>query len=128
MLEIGLGSRQKIDVEGVSVEPRALFQAVLNRSLSFDDLDLVLVRVTVEGQIKEENKTRIYGVVDLQESKTALTSMMRLTSFPASIVALMAASGEITKRGVKPQEMVVDPTLFISHLKARNINLQITDH
>jgi lysine 6-dehydrogenase len=128
MLEIGLGSRQKVNVDGVSVEPRSVFKAVLNRSLSFDDLDLVLVRVTVEGQIDGKNKIRIYEIVDRQESKTALTSMMRLTSFPASIVAMMAASGEITQRGVKPQEIVVNPKLFIPHLKARNINLQITDH
>lgn len=128
MLEIGLGSRQKVDVDGVSVEPRSVLKAVLTRSLSFDDLDLVLVRVTVEGQINGESKTRVYEIVDRQESRTALTAMARLTAFPASIVAQMAASGEITKRGVKPQELVVDPTLFIPHLKARKINLQITDH
>lgn len=128
MLEIGLGSRQKVDIGGVSVEPRSVLKAVLNRSLSFDDLDLVLVRVTVEGEIDGKSKTRVYEIVDRQENKTALTSMMRLTAFPASIVAQMAASGEITKRGVKPQETVVDPSLFIGHLKARNINLQITDH
>ena len=128
MLEIGLGSRQKVDVDGVSVEPRSVLKAVLNRSLSSDDLDLVLVRVTVEGQINGESKTRVYEIVDRQESKTALTAMMRLTAFPASIIAQMAASGEISQRGVKPQEIVVDPSLFIGHLKARNINLQITDH
>lgn len=128
MLEIGLGSRQKVDVDGASVEPRSVLKAVLNRSLSFDDLDLVLVRVTVEGEIDGQNKTRVYEIVDRQESKTALTSMMRLTAFPASIVAQMAASGEISQHGVKPQELIVDPTLFIGHLKARNINLQITDH
>jgi lysine 6-dehydrogenase len=128
MLEVGLASRQKVDVDGVSVEPRAVFKAVLDRSLRFDDLDLVLVRVTVEGQIDGQSKTRVYEIVDRQESKTALTSMMRLTAFPASIVALMAASGEITERGVKPQEIVVDPSLFIPHLKARSINLQISEH
>ncbi|MDH3890859.1 MAG: saccharopine dehydrogenase NADP-binding domain-containing protein [candidate division Zixibacteria bacterium] len=128
MLEIGLGSRQEIDVNGTAVEPRAVFKAVLNRSLTFDDLDLGLVRLTAEGLIDGESKTRIYEIVDRQESKTALTAMMRLTAFPASIVALMAASGEITQRGVKPQEIVVDPSLFIPHLKARNINLQVTEH
>lgn len=128
MLDIGLGSRQKVDVDGVSVEPRSVLKAVLKRSLSFDDLDLVLVRVTVEGEIDGQSKTVIYEIVDRQENKTALTSMMRLTAFPASIVALMAAAGEITQRGVKPQEIVVDPKLFIQHLKARNIKLQITEH
>ncbi len=127
MLEIGLGSRQKIEVDGVSVEPRSVFKAVLERSLSFDDLDLVLVRITVEGQIGGEDKTRTYEIIDRQESKTSLTAMMRMTAFPASIVARMAASGEITARGVKPQELVVDPRRFIGHLKERKINLQIRD-
>ena len=54
--------------------------------------------------------------------------MMRTTAFPAAIVAWMAASGNITKRGVKPQELVVDPTIFFAELKKRNVNLSITEN
>ncbi len=128
MLEIGLASRQKVEVDGSSVEPREVLKAVLKRTLSHDDLDMVLLRVTLEGQKDGKDKTIVYEIVDRQESKTALTSMMRLTAFPASIVALMAAGGDITVRGVKPQEIAVDPSRFIPELRARKIKLQITEH
>lgn len=127
MLEIGLASRQKVEVDGSSVEPREVLKAVLKRALGHDDLDMVLLRVTLEGQKDDKDKTIVYEIVDRQESKTALTSMMRLTAFPASIVALMAAGGDITVRGVKPQEIAVDPSRFIPELRARKIKLQIQE-
>jgi hypothetical protein len=39
----------------------------------------------------------------------------------------MAASGKITKRGVKPQERCVEPELFIPQLKKRNIHLKFIE-
>jgi lysine 6-dehydrogenase len=127
MLELGLASRQKVSADGVEVEPRSVLKAVLDRSLTFGDLDMALVRVTVEGQKDGSDKSIVYEIVDRQESKTALTAMMRMTAFPATIVALMAAAGDVVVRGVKPQEVAVDPAKFIPELKARKINLQIRE-
>ncbi len=127
MLELGLASRQPLQVGEQKVEPRAVFKAVLERSLSHDDLDMVLVRLVVEGQKDNADKTIIYEVVDRQQSREGLTAMMRMTAFPASIVAQMAASGEISARGVKPQELVVNPTSFIAKLKKRSISLLIKE-
>ena len=53
--------------------------------------------------------------------------MMRTTAFPAAIVAWMAASGQHTEPGVKPQEAVVKPELFLPQLKKRGIKLTISD-
>lgn len=125
MLEIGLASRQPVKVGGLEVEPRSLFKSVLDRSLSFGDLDMTLVRVTLEGEKDGASLTLIYEIVDRQQSQTSLTSMMRTTAFPATIIAAMAASGQITKRGCKPQEIAVDSALFIPELKKRGINLTI---
>jgi lysine 6-dehydrogenase len=127
MLEIGLASRKPVMVEGQEVEPRALFKAVLNRQLTSDDPDLVLVRVTAMGEKDGSAKSIIYEIIDRQETKAGLTAMMRCTAFPAAIIAKMAANGQITKRGVKPQELVVKPSLFLPELKKRGINLQITE-
>lgn len=127
MLEIGLGSRQKIKVEGVDVEPRALFKAVLDKNLTFGELDMTLVRVTVEGKKGGEDKTIIYEIIDRQKSPEALTAMMRTTSFPATIIAWMAANGSIAERGCKPQEVVVPPGAFITQLKKRGINLVVKE-
>lgn len=127
MLEIGLASRQKIEVDNQMVEPRALFKAVLDKTLSFNEPDLVLVRVTVDGEKDGASKSIVYEIIDRQDSKTGLTAMMRTTSFPAAIIAWMAAAGQIDKRGCHPQEIAVKPSLFLAQLKKRGINLTIKE-
>ncbi|UCG63052.1 MAG: saccharopine dehydrogenase NADP-binding domain-containing protein [Candidatus Zixiibacteriota bacterium] len=127
MLEIGLASRQEIEVEGQKVRPRAVLRAVLDKNLTLNDLDMVLVRLTLEGEKDGKDKTVVYEIVDRQDTKTGLTAMMRTTSFPAAIIAWMAADGQITERGCKPQEEVVPPSLFLPQLKKRRINLVIKE-
>ncbi len=127
MLDIGLGSRQPVDVEGQMVSPRKLFRAVLAKSLTFNDLDLVVVRLEFEGEKDGDSRQLVYEILDRQMSREALTAMMRTTAFPAAIVAWMAASGQITARGCKPQEVVVPSKPFIAQLKKRNINLVIRE-
>lgn len=127
MLDIGLASRKKIKVDGQEVEPRALLKAVLDKNLSYGEPDMTLVRIVVEGETGGEDKIRIYEIVDRQDNVTGLTSMMRMTSFPAAIVCWMAAAGHLTAKGCKPQELLVPPEMFIKQLKKRNINLVIKD-
>ena len=127
MLEIGLASRQPIQVGEQQVEPRMLLKAILDKNLSSSNLDLVLVRVTLEGEKDKADKKVTYEIIDLQVSKESLTAMMRTTSFPAAIIAWMAAAGHIEQRGCKPQEIVVNPSIFLTQLKKRGINLVIKE-
>ncbi len=127
MLEIGLASRQTIDVNGQQVEPRSLLKAVLDKNLTSTNLDMVLVRVTVEGKKDGADKKIVYEIIDRQASKDSLTAMMRTTAFPAAIIAWMAAAGHIDKRGCQPQELVVNPSLFLPQLQKRGINLVIRE-
>jgi lysine 6-dehydrogenase len=127
MLEIGLASRQPIEVDGAAVAPRSVLKAVLDRNLSLGDPDMVLVRVTAKGLHAGQSKTITYEIVDRQDTRTGLTAMMRTTAFPAAIVAWMAASGRVDARGVKPQEVVINPVVFIQELKKRQIKLTITE-
>jgi len=126
MLEIGLGSRSEVKVDGVSVEPRKVFKKILEKNLSFGDPDMVLVRLVFEGVKEGADKKLVYEIVDRQDTRTGLTSMMRTTSFPIAIIAWMACNGNITKRGVIPQEIAIDPQFFIQQLKKRNINIKIS--
>ncbi len=127
MLEIGLGSPQALEVDGQEIIPRSVLKATLDRNLSFDDPDLALVRVSVEGSKGDDEGSVVYEIIDRQDPKTGLTAMMRMTAFPAAIIAWMAAAGEITARGCKPQEAVVTPSLFMPKLKKRGINLTVTE-
>ena len=87
----------------------------------------MLVRVAVEGEKDGRLRTIIYEIVDRQDSKTGLTAMMRTTAFPAAIIAWMAAAGQISIKGVKPQEVAVNPSLFLPQLKKRGINLVVRE-
>ena len=127
MLEIGLASREEIDVNGQKVIPRELFKTVLNKNLSFDEPDLFLVRLTAEGTKNAGNHKVVYELIDRYDQETGLTAMMRSTSFPAAIVAWMAASGKISQRGCQPQELVVDSKVFIEELKKRGLDLTIKE-
>ncbi|MBK7140685.1 MAG: saccharopine dehydrogenase NADP-binding domain-containing protein [bacterium] len=127
MLDIGLASWQPISVGAVQVPPREVLKAVLDKNLNFGGPDLVLVRISIEGEKDGRLKTIVYEIVDRQDSKTGLTAMMRTTAFPAAIIAWMAAAGQITVKGVKPQEVAVAPALFLPQLKKRGIILTIKE-
>ncbi|MCH7689458.1 MAG: saccharopine dehydrogenase NADP-binding domain-containing protein [candidate division Zixibacteria bacterium] len=127
MLEIGLASREEVDVNGQNIIPRELFKTVLDKNLSFGEPDLVLVRLTAEGTRNAGNHKVVYELIDRQDEQTGLTAMMRSTSFSAAIVAWMAASGKINKRGCQPQELVVDSKVFIKELRKRGLNLTIEE-
>lgn len=127
MLDLGLGSRKKIEIEDHPVEPRAVLKAVLDTNLSFGDPDLVLVRVTATGEKDGQLYWIVYEIIDRQDSRSGLTAMMRTTAFPAAIIAKMAADGQIEQKGVIPQEVAVKPSLFIPQLKKRGINLVIKE-
>lgn len=123
MLELGLASREPLDVNGDLVEPRAVLKAVLDRELSFGEPDLSLVRLDFTGEVKGESKTLRYEIIDRADEESGLSSMMRMTAFPVAIIAWMAASGKIKARGVVPQEVAVDPDIFLEQLLRRNIKM-----
>lgn len=127
MLDIGLASRQEIEVAGVRVQPRSVLRAVLEKHLNLGSLDLTLVRVTVEGTSGSKPHKIEYEIVDRQDTRTGLTAMMRTTAFPAAIIACLAAGDQITARGCKPQEIAVSPSVFFPQLKKRGINLVIRE-
>jgi lysine 6-dehydrogenase len=127
MLEIGFGSRAEIKIDNVSVRPRRVLKKILEKNLTFNDPDMVLVRLTLDGLKDGKEKTVIYEIIDRQDQRTGLTSMMRTTSFPVAIIAWMACCGKMEKRGIVPQEKAVGAPFFISQLKKRDINLVIKE-
>jgi len=123
MLDIGLADRHMVAADGAKVSPRSVLKAVLDKNLSFSEPDLTLVRIVTEGRMAGKKKRLISEIIDRQDKKTGLTSMMRCTSFPVTIIAVMAAGGEISARGVVPQEKAVDPMLFERELAERKIKI-----
>jgi len=89
------------------------------RNLPHDEPDVVLVRVEVAGG----GKRLRYDIIDYADPATGLSAMMRTTAFPAAIVALMMARGDIERKGALPQERCVPAGLFMEELAKRNIKV-----
>ena len=49
--------------------------------------------------------------------------MMRTTSFPAAVTAVMMADGTITERGVLTPERCIPPDPFIEALQTRGLDI-----
>jgi lysine 6-dehydrogenase len=119
MIDLGLCKSEPVEIDGAPVKPRRLLGELLVRHLPHDEPDYVLVRVEFKG----EGRTLRYDIIDAFDPATGLSSMMRTTAFPASIVALMMARGQTTKKGSLPQERCIPPDRFMADLAERKIEV-----
>jgi saccharopine dehydrogenase-like NADP-dependent oxidoreductase len=71
----------------------------------------------------KDGKIASYTMIDKYDPKTKMTSMMRTTAWPASIVLQMMVTGEITKRGAVLQERDVPAEQFQAEMGARGIEI-----
>jgi lysine 6-dehydrogenase len=123
MMDLGLCSSEPIEVDGVTVKPRRVLGDLLIRNLPHDGPDVVLVRVEVAGKKEGRDQRLRYDIIDRYDPKTDLSAMMRTTAFPASIVALIMARGQVFAKGAQPQERCIPPDLFMDELAKRNIEV-----
>jgi lysine 6-dehydrogenase len=119
MIDLGLCSSEKMKVDDVQLAPRRLFADLLVRNLPADEPDVVLVRIEFKGG----GKTLRYEIIDRYDAQSGLSAMARTTAFPAAIVALIMARGQVTAKGALPQERCIPPDVFMKELAARRINV-----
>ncbi len=126
IIELGLCSSDEIEVNGQRVIPRKVFGKLLEKYLPADEPDFVLIRLDFIGKLKGQTKRLNYSIVDKFDSETGLSAMMRTTAFPVSIIAQMLVRGEVSRRGVVPQEKLIDPERFVQELDRRKIKLEMS--
>jgi lysine 6-dehydrogenase len=125
--ELGMMSRETTELPSGKAVPRELLHKLLSEKLSEDEPDVVLLRVIVTG-VKEKKPVQIvWDCIDLADQAAGLSAMMRMTAFPASIIAQMIARGDIKERGVLRQESAVPTKLFLAEMDGRGINLHMTE-
>ena len=123
MIDLGLCSSEEILADYVKIKPRKVLGELLQKNLPADEPDYVLIRLDFVGVKNGERKTLRYDIIDKFDEQTNLSAMMRTTAFPASIVAQMAARGEILLRGATPQEKAIDAEKFVLELARRNVKI-----
>lgn len=123
MIGLGLCSSEPLSMGDDRVVPRKIFAELLTRNLPSDGPDYVLVRVEFDGVRSGGKHSLCFDIVDRMDEATGMTSMMRTTAFPASIIAQMMVRGEVSERGAIPQEIAIDSDRFIEELSRRGILL-----
>ena len=124
LMKLGLMDSEEHDFDGLKIAPRTVLERLLEKNLPESGKDVTLIRIIVEGWKGTESRKEEYEVIDYYDEKTGLTSMMRTTSFTASIASMMCANGTITDRGVLPPEKSIPPDLFIQEMKKRGVDIK----
>jgi len=121
-IEMGLASQTEITIGKANVAPRAVWIKLLSELLPKTGPDVILLRVWLDG-FKDGRKTRLtYEMMEKADSK--FTAMMKATAFPASIISLLLARGEISQSGALRQEEAVPLQKFIAELETRGLRIQ----
>lgn len=120
MQQIGLLSEEPVD----AVVPRVFTEKLLERALTDDDTDVVLMRVTVSGTRDGERGTLVFELIDRHDAKTGHSAMARTTAYSAAAVAYMLAAGAVEKRGVLPGELAVPLGSFAGAVRARGLDVK----
>jgi lysine 6-dehydrogenase len=132
--ELGLFSKEKIRVGDAEVSPRALLAKVFEGKFAGKGPDVSIMRIEghesikapgIRGLLGAKLKGRVatFTMVDHYDPKTDMSSMMRTTAFPASIVLQMMCSGAIAKRGAVLQERDVPCEAFLEEAARRGIQI-----
>lgn len=127
--ETGFLSKEKIEIDGVSVRPLDVTSALLFPKWKLDESEeeFTVLRVEAEGGKGGRRVRLTYDLYDQYDKATSTTSMARTTAFPAAIVARMLADGRISKPGVLAPEIIAqDDRIFesiVSELRKRGVVL-----
>ena len=131
---LGLFSSEKLQVNGTEIAPRSVMSKIFEGKFAGKGPDVTLMRVEAHESIKApgvrgllggklKGRVATFTMVDHYDPKTDMSSMMRTTAFPASIVLQMMCSGAIAKRGAVLQERDVPADAFLDQVARRGIKI-----
>lgn len=124
MAELGLFDTTPRSIDGTEVIPRELAVHLFSERLTFDEPDVVLLRVTARGMRNDRRYEVRYQMIDRHDEESGLSAMMRTTGFPIAQIAFMLGSGQIAMRGALAQESCIPPKEFLDGLRERGLAIE----
>jgi lysine 6-dehydrogenase len=124
LLHLNLFSSEPVTVDDHQIIPRRLIANQIMAHVPLGQKDRTVVRVEFSGQESGRTRRERWDIVDEYDPVSGLTSMMRMTAFPAAIILQMICDGRITCRGVIPQEVAVPGAAFAEELGRRRIQIR----
>ena len=125
--ELGFLDNNPIEVEGVTITPRAFAERILApKMIGASHEDVTVLRVEVSG-IKDGKSTKFtWEMVDLYDHERKITSMAKTTAIPAAIMAKWIACKKIIETGVVPVESLIVKERFQPFMdELNNLGIQI---
>jgi len=133
--ELGLFSNEKMLIGDVEVAPRALLAKVFEGKFAGDGPDVCIMRLEAHESVKApgvrgllggklKGRVATFTMVDRYDPKSDMSSMMRTTAFPASIVLQMMCMGAVSKRGAVLQERDIPADSFLEEIARRGIKIE----
>jgi lysine 6-dehydrogenase len=117
LYDLGLFSKEKRRIDGAMIAPRQTMARLFEEKFSGNEPDVTLLRV----EAHYEDVIASFSMIDYNDPVTQMTSMMRTTAWPASIVLQMLVGGELGKRGGIHQEVDVPAQLFLQEMAQRGV-------
>ncbi|MCP4419111.1 MAG: hypothetical protein GY805_21050 [Chloroflexi bacterium] len=131
--ELGLLSLEPVQVDGVSVIPKHLVDAVLYPKVKLEvgERDITCFRVTVIGEKDGKPCTYQAEMADRYDEATDFTSMARTTAMTGAIVARMIGKGLLTAGAntfVTPEKVIVGELFdhLMAELKVAGMTIEIS--
>ena len=109
----GLFGLEPVEIDGQTVVPREKLEAMLAREIIPDSPvnDICLIRTRATGRHKGSPASCTLELQKTFDPATGFTAMEQLTGWHASIVAILAAQGKLSK-GALPVELALRGKLF----------------
>ena len=130
LCDLGLTAGEPVEVDGAWVSPRNLLARQLQAVLPREGDDVVLLLAVAEGFAPGPGDTppravrRSIRIIDHNAPDTGLSAMMRMTGFPAAIIARLLASGEVDAPGALPQETIIPAERMLAELQRRGVQVE----
>jgi lysine 6-dehydrogenase len=119
LYDFGFFSSEKRKVGKTEITPRQMTTSLFLEKFKDDAPEATILRV----EAHQKGAIASFTLVDKTDPKTKLTSMMRTTAWPASIVLQMMTQGQIAKRGAVLQERDVPAGQFLKEMAARGLEI-----
>jgi lysine 6-dehydrogenase len=120
-LDLGLGSEKEVPIGDRKIIPRKILINLLLNYIPTTGKDAVLIKIFSKGEKDKKPVGLEYTMIDYYDDKNEITSMMRTTGYPVSILAQMIEDGRISGYGVVGSEEIVPTKPFFDELKKRNV-------
>jgi len=123
--ELGLTAGAPLDFPGGEVSPREMLARVMETKLALPGPDVVLVLCEAEGFDESDRAVRrSIRIIDWHDAEHDISAMMRMTGYPAAIIAAMLASGEVVAPGARCQESIIPGDRMIAQLRRRGVKIE----